>query len=65
LPGRRTARRRPGPRGTDSDTDGERLHGWILAHGSGVDDLLVFASSGALVVAVRLLMARHRAPRGP
>jgi hypothetical protein len=41
------------------------MHGWILAHGSGVDDLLVFVFSGALVVAVRLLVTRHRTPEDP
>jgi hypothetical protein len=41
------------------------MDGWILAHGSGVDDLLVLACSGALVVAVRLLVVRHRAPEDP
>ena len=36
------------------------MDSWILAHGSGVDDVLVLAFSGALVVSIRLLVARHR-----
>jgi hypothetical protein len=35
---------------------------WILAHGSGVDDVLVLAFSSALVLSIRLLVARHRDP---
>ena len=36
------------------------MGGWILAHGSGVDDVLVLAGSSALVLSVRFLIARHR-----
>jgi hypothetical protein len=32
----------------------------ILAHGSGVDDVLVLAGSSALVLSIRWLVARHR-----
>jgi hypothetical protein len=38
------------------------MDGWILAHGSGVDDVLVLAVSSALVLAVRRLVVRRRAP---
>ena len=34
----------------------------ILAHGSGVDDLVVFASTGVVVLAVRQIILRRRAP---
>jgi hypothetical protein len=43
-------------------SDGDGMDSWILAHGSGVDDVLVLAFSGALVVSIRLLVARHRDP---
>jgi hypothetical protein len=32
---------------------------WILAHGSGVDDLLGFAAASVLVVAVRHVLRRR------
>jgi hypothetical protein len=41
------------------------MDGWILAHGSGIDDLLALAFSSALIVAVRLVVVRHRAPEDP
>jgi hypothetical protein len=37
----------------------------ILAHGSGVDDLIVFASTGVVVLAVRQVILRRRASRDP
>jgi hypothetical protein len=37
----------------------------ILAHGSGVDDLIVFASTGVVVLAVRQVILRRRAPEEP
>jgi hypothetical protein len=37
----------------------------ILAHGSGVDDLVVFASAGVVVIAVRHLLLRRRASEDP
>jgi hypothetical protein len=37
----------------------------ILAHGSGVDDLVVFASTGVVVLAVRQLILRRRVPQDP
>jgi hypothetical protein len=37
----------------------------ILAHGSGVDDLVVFASTSVLVLAVRQVLLRRRAPEDP
>jgi hypothetical protein len=33
----------------------------ILAHGSGVDDLIVFASTSVVVMAVRHVLLRRRA----
>ncbi len=38
------------------------MHNAILAHGSGVDDLLILACSSALVLSVRWLVTRHRNP---
>jgi hypothetical protein len=38
---------------------------WMLAHGNGLDELVVLAFSGALVLAVRLLVSRRRAPDDP
>jgi hypothetical protein len=38
---------------------------WILAHGSGIDDLVVFAAAAALVLAVRRGAGRRRAPEDP
>ena len=37
----------------------------ILAHGSGVDDLVVFASTGVVVIAVRQVILRRRVPEDP
>jgi hypothetical protein len=37
----------------------------ILAHGSGIDDVLVFAFAAALVLAVRLTVVRRHAPEDP
>jgi hypothetical protein len=37
----------------------------ILAHGSGVDDLIVFASTGVVVLAVRQVLLRRRVPEDP
>ena len=37
----------------------------ILAHGSGVDDLIVFASTSVVVLAVRHMLLRRRAPEDP
>jgi hypothetical protein len=37
----------------------------ILAHGSGVDDLIVFASTGVVVLTVRQVILRRRVPRTP
>jgi hypothetical protein len=37
----------------------------IVAHGSGVDDLIVFASASVLVLAVRQVILRRRAPADP
>jgi hypothetical protein len=37
----------------------------ILAHGSGVDDLIVFASTGVVVLAVRQVILRRRVPEDP
>ena len=34
----------------------------ILAHGSGVDDLIVFASTGVVVLVVRQVILRRRVP---
>jgi hypothetical protein len=41
------------------------MDGWILAHGSGIDDLVVFAAAAALVLAVRWGIGRRRAPEDP
>ena len=38
---------------------------WILAHGNGLDELVVLASGMALALAVRLLVAHRRTPDGP
>jgi hypothetical protein len=35
---------------------------WILAHSNGLDELVVLASSMALALAVRLLVAHRRTP---
>jgi hypothetical protein len=37
----------------------------ILAHGSGVDDLIVFASTSVVVLAVRHVLLRRRAAQDP
>jgi hypothetical protein len=37
----------------------------ILAHGSGVDDLIVFASTSVVVIAVRHVLLRRRVPEDP
>ena len=37
----------------------------ILAHGSGVDDLIVFASTGVVVLAVRQVILRRRVSEDP
>jgi hypothetical protein len=37
----------------------------ILAHGSGVDDLVVFASASVVVIAVRHVLPRRRASEDP
>jgi hypothetical protein len=41
------------------------MDGVILAHGSGVDDLIVFASTGVVVIAVRHVLLRRRASEEP
>jgi hypothetical protein len=41
------------------------MDSWIVAHGSGIDDLLVLGLSSALVLAVRLMIVRHRSPQDP
>jgi hypothetical protein len=38
---------------------------WILAHGNGLDDLVVLASGMALALAVRLLVTHRRTPDDP
>ena len=38
---------------------------WILAHGNGLDELVVLASGMALALAVRLLVAHRRTPDDP
>ena len=38
---------------------------WILAHGNGLDELVVLASGMALALGVRLLVARQRTPDDP
>jgi hypothetical protein len=38
---------------------------WILAHGNGLDELVVLASGMALALAARLLVVRRRAPDDP
>ena len=45
--------------------DGNRMDSVILAHGSGVDDLIVFASTGVIVLAVRQVILRRRVPEDP
>ncbi len=45
--------------------DGNRMDSVILAHGSGVDDLLVFASASVVVLAVRQAILRRRAAEDP
>jgi hypothetical protein len=40
------------------------MDSWILAHGSGVDDILVFAFASALVLAIRMIVTR-RPPEDP
>ena len=40
------------------------MDSWILAHGSGVDDILVFAFTSALVLAIRMIVTR-RPPEDP
>jgi hypothetical protein len=45
--------------------DGNRMDNVILAHGSGVDDLVVFASTGVVVLAVRRVILRRRGPEDP
>jgi len=37
----------------------------ILAHGSGVDDLIVFASTGVVVLVVRQVILRRRVAEDP
>jgi hypothetical protein len=37
----------------------------ILAHGSGVDDLIVFASTGVVVLTIRQVILRRRVPEDP
>ena len=37
----------------------------ILGHGRGVDDLIVFASTGVVVLAVRQVILRRRVPEDP
>ena len=46
----------------DATADGNQLDSVILAHGSGVDDLIVFASTGVVVLAVRRVILRRRVP---
>jgi hypothetical protein len=38
---------------------------WILAHGNGLDELVVLASGLALALGVRLLVAHRRTPDDP
>jgi hypothetical protein len=38
---------------------------WVLAHGNGLDELVVLASGMALALAVRLLVAHRRTPDDP
>jgi hypothetical protein len=38
---------------------------WMLAHGNGLDELVVLAAGCALALAVRLLVAHRRAPDDP
>lgn len=38
---------------------------WILAHGNGLDELVVLASGMALALAARVLVARRRSPDDP
>ena len=45
--------------------DGNRMDSAILAHGSGVDDLIVFASTGVVVLTVRQVILRRRVPEDP
>jgi hypothetical protein len=45
--------------------DGNRMDSVILAHGSGVDDLIVFAFTGVVVLAVRQVILRRRVPDDP
>ena len=40
------------------------MDGVIVAHGSGVDDLIVFASTAVVVLGVRRVLLRRRAPEG-
>ena len=37
----------------------------ILAHGSGIDDLIVFASTSVAVLVVRQVLLRRRASQDP
>ena len=37
----------------------------MLAHGSGVDDLIILASTGVVVLAVRQVILRRRVPEDP
>jgi hypothetical protein len=41
------------------------MSGWMLAHGSGVDDLVVLAGSSVLVLAVRRLVVRRSSVEEP
>jgi hypothetical protein len=38
---------------------------WMLAHGNGLDELVVLASGMALALAVRLLVTHRRTPDDP
>jgi hypothetical protein len=38
---------------------------WMLAHGNGLDDLVVLAFGSSLALAIRLLVAHRRTPDDP
>jgi hypothetical protein len=41
------------------------MDAWILAHGNGLDELVVLGFGSALALTVRLLVARRRTPNDP
>lgn len=49
----------------DETADGNGMDSGILAHGSGVDDLIVFASASVVVLAVRQVLLRRRPSEDP